>query len=42
MNSVDKVSTENKVEDCDVTFDQYCTLYNHIIGWTYSTTQSNN
>ena len=26
MNSMDKVSTENKVEDCDVIFDQYCTL----------------
>ena len=23
MNCVDEVSTENKVEDCDVTFDQY-------------------
>ena len=25
MNSLDMVSTENKVEDCDVAFDQYCT-----------------
>ena len=26
MNCVDTVSTENDVEDCDVTFEQYCTL----------------
>ena len=26
MNDLDMVSTGNKVEDFDVTFDQYCTL----------------